>query len=276
MERIGAYTPETAKLVLEVINTLRRTGYIQQGTQSSPYNPPPNTPIYFRNDSGETVPAFACMQSSGTVSVGSGTSKKTYIKMVKPIDVTGEGGPHFFNLFRPVLAGKYGIADDGPELRALGTDPGVGKGMDPTVASWTLSSDGSMFRSIGPDLIASGVLKVMREVSAGGTKTIEYTIIAVTTAGAGPYAGLKTASALVHGAPCGQPALIGTEVNVIDHSGGLFDAGGTMAGYTGWAAEMIFLSLASGAACDDLTPCHWAAINRVCDPDTGVYATACV
>ena len=111
--------------------------------------------------------------------------------------------------------------------------------------------------------------------AGGDGGVIEYRIIEVTTKETGPYAGLKAASAIVHGAPCNRASLIGEEIEVVDHSGGLFDEAGTMEGYTGWASEMVFLSLESGAECDDLTPCHWAAINRVCDPDTGIYAEPC-
>ena len=117
-------------------------------------------------------------------------------------------------------------------------------------------------------------MRVPRD-DGGDGGVIEYTIISLTTKEDGPYTGLKAASALIHGAPCGRGNLIGTTVEVIDHSGGLFDASGSMAGYTGWASEMVFLSLDAEDECDTKTPCHWAAINRVCEPDTGVYAEPC-
>jgi hypothetical protein len=117
-------------------------------------------------------------------------------------------------------------------------------------------------------------MRVPRD-DGGNGGVIEYTIISLTTKETGPYTGLKAASALIHGAPCGRGNLIGTTVEVIDHSGGLFDASGSMAGYTGWASEMVFLSLDAEDECDTKTPCHWTAINRVCEPDTGVYAEPC-
>jgi len=70
-------------------------------------------------------------------------------------------------------------------------------------------------------------------------------------------------------------SLIDTTVEVVDHSGGFFDVAGEMTGYTGFAMWGVYKSLASGAACDTLTPYHWAATNRVCEPDTGVYAEPC-
>ena len=109
----------------------------------------------------------------------------------------------------------------------------------------------------------------------GGADIIEYEIISLSTPTSGAYNGLKVASATIKGAGCSRSAMIGTVVDVVDHSGSIFDAGGTMAGYTGWAYEAQYVSKATGAACDDLTPCHWAAINRACSPDTGDYAAPC-
>jgi len=109
----------------------------------------------------------------------------------------------------------------------------------------------------------------------GGADIIEYKIVSLSTPSSGPYNGLRVASATVKGAGCSRASLIGTVVDVVDHSGGIFDAGGTMAGYTGWAYEAQYISRAAGAECDDLSPCHWAAINRVCAPNTGDYADPC-
>lgn len=108
--------------------------------------------------------------------------------------------------------------------------------------------------------------------SDGGT--IEYTITSLTTASSGPYNGLKVATVVVRGAPCGRSSLIGTSVEVVDHSGCIFDVD-PMVGYTGWASEMVFWSLAAGADCETLTPCHWGAINRCCAANSGTYDAAC-
>jgi hypothetical protein len=109
---------------------------------------------------------------------------------------------------------------------------------------------------------------------SGGGGVIEYKIVSTSTKSSGPYTGLKAAQVIVHGAPCGRSSLIGQEIEVIDHSDNLFDET-SMVDYTGWASEMVFLSLDTEDDCGTLTPCHWAAINRVCDPDTGIYAEPC-
>ena len=111
--------------------------------------------------------------------------------------------------------------------------------------------------------------------TAGGGGVIEYKIISsATRMTSGPYTGLRVVDAIIHGAPCEQTELIGETVEVVDHSDELFDED-SMIGYTGWASEMIFLSLDEEDECGTLTPCHWAAINRVCSPNTGIYADPC-
>lgn len=108
----------------------------------------------------------------------------------------------------------------------------------------------------------------------GGNSIVEYVIDSLTEKSSGPYTGLIAASATVKGCICGRGAtLIDTTIEVIDHSGCIFDVAGEMTGYTGWAAtNMEYLSLAEGATEGELSPCHYAAINRCCAPDSGTYA----
>ena len=120
----------------------------------------------------------------------------------------------------------------------------------------------------------SGYWITIKQVPGGGG-VIEYQITSsATVKSSGPFFGLKYVDAMIHGAPCDRTDLIGSEVEVIDHSDDLFDEA-SMIGYTGWASEMVFLSLDPEAECDTLSPCHWAAINRVCNPNTGIYAEPC-
>lgn len=123
--------------------------------------------------------------------------------------------------------------------------------------------------SVSQDI--SGFWLVM---SGGGGGVIEYKIDSTVIPTSGPYTGLVVATVTIHGAPCGREALIGTSAEVVDHSNELFDEP-SMVGYTGWASEMVFLSLDATVPCDTMSPCHWAAINRVCSPDTGIYDEPC-
>jgi hypothetical protein len=108
--------------------------------------------------------------------------------------------------------------------------------------------------------------------STGGV--IEYVIDSTSVKATGPYTGLTAAQVTIHGAPCGRSSLIGQSVEVIDHSGCIFDTT-PLVGYTGWASEMVFWSLDSEDDCETVTPCHWAAINRCCAPNSGDYAEEC-
>ena len=131
--------------------------------------------------------------------------------------------------------------------------------------------------SIGDEIIAIQELSgfwVTIQPEGGEGGVIEYKIASTSTKTSGPYTGLKAASVVIHGAPCNRSSLIGTTVEVIDHSNELFDEV-SMAGFTGWASEMVFLSLDPEVECDTISPCHWAAINRVCTAATGIYASPC-
>jgi len=105
---------------------------------------------------------------------------------------------------------------------------------------------------------------------------IEYTIDSLDDKISGPYTGLIAATATVRGVICGRgAALINTQVEVIDHSGCIFDVAGEMVGYTGWAvSNMEYWSLDYTDAEGDMTPCHYAAFNRCCAPDSGTYREA--
>lgn len=107
-----------------------------------------------------------------------------------------------------------------------------------------------------------------------GARWIQYEIDSLSTPSSGPYTGLKVATVTIVGTSPGAERLIGDVVDVVDHSGCIFDES-VMTGFTGWANEGVFLSLDSGADCDTMSPVHWVAFNRCCGPDTGNYATPC-
>ncbi len=100
---------------------------------------------------------------------------------------------------------------------------------------------------------------------------IEYQILEILN-GTGPFTGLKVASAKVRGVTCGEWCLLCETVEVVDHSGCIFDLDPEdMVGYTGWAFLAQFHSVESGAV-NLPSPCHFAAFNRCCAPNTGDYA----
>jgi len=272
MTSIGAYSPENARLILDVVRYLKESGFIIEPGGRKQQFIPPEAAIYVRNDSGEEIPPFACLQTTGTVDTGG----QNYITVDKPVDDTGAAGGYLFNGIAPIEIDGYGIAHDGPVARMLtdGSTVNCGDKWKPDIGEWAVIEGEGPFVAIGLDDIETDVMRAFITAPGGGGATIEYTISSLATASSGPYTGLKVATVVIRGAPCSRSSLIGTTASVVDHSGCIFDIE-DMAGYTGWAAEMVFWSLDAEAACETATPCHWAAINRCCAPNSGDYAEEC-
>lgn len=104
----------------------------------------------------------------------------------------------------------------------------------------------------------------------GGGESIEYTINSLRTASAGipseaPYTGLIIATVTITGHSVEDSTIIGDEVDVVDHSGCVFDLPeADLVGVWGWASERVFDSLDPGAYPGELTPLHWSADDRCC------------
>ena len=269
MEKIeaGIFSVEDATEILAVVRAIQASGMLKDLGARNPRKGTvrtAETPIYFRNDSGEEAPAYACLQATGTFESG----EQNYCTIDKPADTDATSGEYFFNGHFAVSIGEFGTSQPGRLVRAIkasGTST-AGDRWNPVVGDWTIEqSDGGRFVMAGDDDIDTDVARVFIGDGAGGGASIEYEIDSVSTASSGPYTGLKVASVTVKGAPCSRSSLIGTSVDVVDHSGCIFDlTSGELAGVWGWASERVFPSLASGAPAGALTPCHWCADNRCC------------
>lgn len=114
------------------------------------------------------------------------------------------------------------------------------------------------------------------EDGCGSSAILECTIDSLDLKASGPYTGLIVATVTVRGVICGKGAeLVNTQIEVVDHSGCIFDAGGEMEDYTCWAmTNMEYLSLDYTAEEGEMTPCHNAAINRCCAAGSGTYREA--
>lgn len=266
----GVFNVETARELLHAFRELKSSGLLRPGVidnllkGSALFTP---NPVHVRNVSGETIPAYACMQVVGTVEVG----RRNLLQVDKPADATGDAGAFVFNGPRAIAAGESGATQFAYHdiVRAI-LDSGTvtaGEHWAPVAGQWYIEqSDGGPFVACGEDDVDTNVLKVAIAAGSGGGSTLEFTISSVTTAGSSsPYNGLKVATCTVEAAPCDQSALIGTTVSVVDHSGCLFnETNEALVGRYGWAHEQITLSLAAGAEEGELTPCHWSALNICC------------
>ena len=269
--KYAVFPVEVAKEMLRVYRQLQASGLLGRDTIESIVRRVPRsieTPVFFRNDSGEEVPRYACMQVTGTIESGG----QNYCTIDKPVDTDATSGEYIFNGHEAVPAGgstaQYGTSQGGRLVRAIkesGTST-AGEKWNPVIGDWTIEQDDSgRFVMAGDDDIDTDVARVFIGNGSSGGASIEYEIISTSTPSSGPYTGLKVASVTVMGAPCSRSSLIGTTVDVVDHSGCIFDlTSEELAGAWGWASERVFESLASGASPGELTPCHWSADNRCC------------
>lgn len=109
-------------------------------------------------------------------------------------------------------------------------------------------------------------VELITEGAGGGGGIIGYEIVSISTAGtSSPYNGLVIASVTIVTAPCDRGDIVGDTVDVVDHSGCIFDQSqADLVDVFGWAEEAIAKDLSVGAGANDLSPCHWSAINRCC------------
>lgn len=153
---------------------------------------------------------------------------------------------------------------------------GAGRGFDGTKPTSTLTVQNTFGYSLSAgdpvmarwDNVAGEWIPVEAYPLAG--KSIEYTIISLADATDPDFAGLKVATVKIR---VGPTNLVDEEVEVYDHSGCIFDDV-DMVGYTGWALWGRAVSLDTSKSCTPtppLTPWHWAAFNRCCEPNTGTY-----
>lgn len=125
-----------------------------------------DTPIYFSNDSAETIPPYACMQVVGTVEQGG----QNYLQVDKPADTDATAGGYIFNGPSEVLSGGDGVAQKGPVFRVF-KDAGTitaGDKWGPTVGEWYLTLDNGAYIVCGEDDVLDDVFRVLAPVSAGG------------------------------------------------------------------------------------------------------------
>jgi hypothetical protein len=274
MADIGVFTKETAKELLAAYRQLKSSGLLAPGVLQSLIRGRPEfteEPKKFTNISGDLIPPYACMQVVGTETIGG----QTFLQVDKPADVDGIAGPYIFNWHYAVEPTRQGVAQKHRIVRAYsaGGDATAGDKWQPVVGDWTIEQDdGGQFTMCGEDVPASDVhaipvVKIAIGGGGGGSgASIEGTLVSIETAGtSSPYNGLVIATITVVVAPCDRPELIGTDVEVVDHSECVFDlTEEQLSGVWVWASEKIAESLAVGADLGTLTPCHWSADDRCC------------
>jgi hypothetical protein len=141
-----------------------------QNTQQPQLGP---APIYVTNVSGEEIPAYACMQCTGTEVIGN----RTYIQVDQPADSTGEAGGFLFNSPRAIAIDANGIGFAGPHVKALGDGSTATSGdkWGPVASAWTVADDADgIFVVIGDDDVATNVVRLFAGVSGGGGNAVHF------------------------------------------------------------------------------------------------------
>lgn len=265
---LGVFKKETSELVLHVVRYLVASGFVIDRPGRKPQFVPPDAPIYVRNDSGEEIPPFACMQTNGAIDAGG----QNYIKVVKPVDDTGTAGKYLFNSIAPIEIGGYGIAYAGPLVRMLtdGSTVTCGDQWQPDIGQWAVTTGGELFTAAGADDIGTNVMRAFIG-GASGIGRIEFVITSATTISntSSPYDGMRELTVTIQSPSCNRASLLGvTGVKVYEHDTQCLTTGETdeaLVGRKGWAYEGIFQDQSSGASPGDATPCHWV-LDGLCCP----------
>ena len=156
MADVAGFSPQNAKLILDVVRYLRANGLIGPSSDRGQQRFPPQAPIYVRNDSGAEIPAFACLQTTGTVEAGG----QNYITVDQPVDTTGAAGAYLFNGQQPIEIGGYGIAHDGPLCRMLKTGTlASGDKCQPVAGQWHIAAGGDLITIVGDDDIGTNIVR---------------------------------------------------------------------------------------------------------------------
>lgn len=168
----GVFTAQTAREMLQAFRTLQASGLLRPGVVESLIRGGPlmtTTPVYVTNVSGETIPAYACMQVTGTAEIGD----QNYLQVSKPADTDGTAGAFVFNGPREIPSTEQGVAQYSYAriVRAYKNTGTVTAGdkWQPVSGQWYIEQDDNgQFTACGEDDVDTNVLKVALDADAGG------------------------------------------------------------------------------------------------------------
>lgn len=203
----AVFTPEDARMVLETVQQIRASGILSMAKKAKAV--PPANGIYFTNVAGEEIPAWACMQITGTDEIGG----QNFLQADKPADNDGTAGWFVFNGPYAVADGEEGYAQVGPVFRGYknaGTVTGGDK-WQPVSGQWYIEQDNAgIFICAGADDIDEDVLKVFMPSGTGSSGGSQSFFI---TPGGGIPAATESSGVYTPGsATCDQAEWDGTDI----------------------------------------------------------------
>lgn len=151
---IGYFTPSQADRVWR--NALAFEKFASVNAKAD--RPITQAPISFINKSGQTIPAYGCLQITGTEEIAG----RNYLQVKRPFDYSGVMGPFLLNNDRQVMPDELGTAQPGPIYRAKtdGTTLATGTRIGPTANSFEVGK-GCLFTCCGNDDIEDDVIRVI-------------------------------------------------------------------------------------------------------------------
>lgn len=182
MSGVNAFDDATTKDLIELVRFKRQFGLWSVAAKIAGRQFGEMEPVHISNDSGEVVPAFACMQATGTLELG----RQNYTEVKKPVDTDGTAGGFLFNGPREIEIGGQGVAQHGPVLRAYKNSGTVtaGDSWRPTTGQWYITAGTGEFVAVGEDDIATNVLKVLQVgTPTTGAKLYRFTLNASLASG---------------------------------------------------------------------------------------------
>ena len=164
---IGTFSPKQAREILDTIRLLKTSGLLRRKSENPRLDDPVIYPVQIKNDSGELIPPFACMQITGTTVEG----VRTVLNVIKP---TSTDSKYIFNHRTPIAIGGFGVALPWGVVRMLGTGSAeANKDYQPTVGAWSVEqSDGGPFVVYGSDGTLPNTLKGRIGSGGGGSGSI--------------------------------------------------------------------------------------------------------
>ncbi len=175
MADLTVLSPDFLRILQNVARDYQAGKLTASGAGMPQVSPTMPTPAPFRNDSGETIPAYGCMQVTGTEEVGS----DNLLVVDKPDDADGTSGWYVFNGPREVADNDFGTAQLGPILRGYKDSGAItaGERWAPVSGQWYLAQvDGGIFAALGADDVADDVLKVMQTGGGDSSNALYHAV----------------------------------------------------------------------------------------------------
>lgn len=173
MASFNVFDDRTTQTLLQIARLYQRNGFFAGNMQRTAGLVTEQEPLYLHNVSGEAIPAYACVQVTGTEEIGD----INYLQVDKPADVTGDAGGFVFNSPEEIEIDGNGIAQLGNVVRAF-KDTGTvtaGDRWQPVANQWYIEQDDAgIFTACGEDDVDTDVLRIfLSQVAEGGEANVK-------------------------------------------------------------------------------------------------------